>query len=108
MAPDLARIEAALAAAGLTPRGAFHPEADDGVPTLAGGAAAATVVLAGNAGPGMWAAFAAARTQPGAANPLDEWTHRVLEGVAADLGATALFPFGGPPYLPFQRWAMRA
>ena len=108
MAPDLARIEAALAAAGLTPRGAFHPEADDGVPTLAGGAAAAPVVLAGNAGPGMWAAFAAAGTQPGAANPLDEWTRRVLEGVAADLGATALFPFGGPPYLPFQRWAMRA
>ena len=108
MAPALARIEAALAAAGLTPRGAFHPEADDGVPPLRGGAAAATVVLAGNAGPGMWAAFAAARTQPGAANPLDEWTRRVLEGVAADLGATALFPFGGPPYLPFQRWAMRA
>lgn len=23
-------------------------------------------------------------------------------------GATPLFPFGGPPYLPFQRWAMRA
>ena len=108
MAPDLARIEAAVAAAGLTPRGAFHPEADDGVPPLAGGAAAATVVLAGNAGPGMWAAFAAAGTQPGGANPLDEWTRRVLEGVAADLGATALFPFGGPPYLPFQRWAMRA
>ena len=28
--------------------------------------------------------------------------------VAEQMGATALFPFEGPPYWPFQRWAQRA
>ena len=28
--------------------------------------------------------------------------------LAPGFGATALFPFGGPPWLPFQRWAMKA
>ncbi len=27
---------------------------------------------------------------------------------AHELGATAFFPFGGPPWLPFQQWARRA
>jgi hypothetical protein len=31
-----------------------------------------------------------------------------VEDLAGRFGALALFPFGGPPYLPFQRWAMRA
>src|SRR3989338_3943717 len=28
-------------------------------------------------------------------------------GMACDLGAKALFPFGGPPYHPFYQWALR-
>jgi hypothetical protein len=31
----------------------------------------------------------------------------VIDKLAADLGAVALYPFGGPPYQPFQRWAAR-
>jgi hypothetical protein len=31
----------------------------------------------------------------------------VIGTLAADLGADALYPFGGPPYQPFQRWAAR-
>jgi hypothetical protein len=27
--------------------------------------------------------------------------------MACDLGAKALFPFGGPPYRPFYQWALR-
>lgn len=57
----------------------------------------------------MWRAFEAAR--PAYADdpdPLDAWVRDVLAGIAGDVGATALFPFGGPPYLPFQRWAQRA
>ena len=57
----LAALEEVLAARGLTPRGAFHPTAIDEVPALADGSAAATLVLAGNAGPAMWDAFARAR-----------------------------------------------
>ena len=32
----------------------------------------------------------------------------MLDDIAAGLGAAAFFPFGGPPYLPFIRWAKRA
>lgn len=91
----------ALAGYGLLARGAFHPGPQDGVP-----GEAATLVLVGNAGPAMWRAFAAAR--PDGPDPLDRWSRTVLEGVAERMSAVALFPFGGPPWLPFQRWAMGA
>ncbi len=97
---DLNAIERSLLDAGLTPRGAFHPGSDDGVPPLAANAPARTVVLAGNAGPRMWRVFGGAMT-------LDEWSRRVLTALALRLGAHAVFPFERP-YLPFQRWAMRA
>lgn len=102
---QLSEIERSLRAAGFATRGAFHPGAGDGVPPFAADTPAGTVVLAGNAGPQMWLAFDAAR----AARPmtLDQWSGRVLSGLAAQLGARAVFPFDRP-YLPFQRWAMRA
>ena len=94
-------IAAALAESGLIARGAFYPEPADGAPAGAG-----TVLLAGNAGPAMWTAFAA--ETPTGSDPLDTWCRSVLEDIAARFGATALLPSDGPPYLPFQRWAMRA
>ncbi len=102
---NLAEIEQALRRAGLDPRGAFHPEPGDAVPPLAADAPARTLVLAGNAGPRMWRAFDAARGV--APMRLDEWSERVLAGLAERLGARAVFPFERP-YLPFQRWARRA
>src|SRR6201999_1900384 len=39
---------------------------------------------------------------------LDPWTRKTLAPIAAQFGARAVFPFGGPPWFPFQRWAMRA
>lgn len=102
---NLDEIERALEDAGLTPRGAFQPAASDGVPQLQTDTPARTLVLAGNAGPRMWRAFDAARAE----GPmiLDQWSARVLSELAARLGARAVFPFERP-YLPFQRWAMRA
>lgn len=102
---DLGEIEQSIREAGLSPRGAFHPASGDDVPPRARDTPARTLVLAGNAGPRMWLAFDAAR----AAGPvtLDAWSARVLSELAARLGARAVFPFE-PPYLPFQRWAMRA
>ncbi|WP_437478253.1 hypothetical protein WME75_29925 [Sorangium sp. So ce1014] len=92
--------------AGIPLRGGFHPLDADGVPA-AGGLAAGTLVLLGNAGPSMWRAFSRAREQaPDLA--LDDWTFAVVSALAAELGAAALFPFTGPPYWPFQRWAQRA
>src|SRR5262245_51101053 len=108
-APDLAVIAESVGRHGLALRGGFHPEAADGVPALAGGGMPGTVLLIGNIGGSLWPAFSRSpEFTDGAAHPLDRWTRRVLERTAASLGATALFPFSGPPYLPFQRWAMRA
>ncbi|MHA1568074.1 MAG: hypothetical protein ACTSXZ_01270 [Alphaproteobacteria bacterium] len=106
MVATLSALAATLAEYGLIPRGAFHPEAKDGVPALADGAPAATLVPIGHAGPAMWAAFARARRDE--PDPLDAWSRRVLGAVAETFGAAALFPFDGPPYSPFQRWATRA
>lgn len=94
-------LNTALGPSGLMTRGAFHPDPDDGVPAGTG-----TLVMIGNVGPAMWQAFAGGARH--LANPLDSWTAAILGRIAAEIGATAVFPFDGPPYFPFQRWAMRA
>ncbi|UCH74491.1 MAG: ferredoxin [Rhodospirillales bacterium] len=94
-------IAAALAGHGLIARGAFHPEPADGAPPETG-----TLLLAGNAGPAMWRAFTTAR--PTGPDPLDSWCSAALTAVAARFAAVLLLPSDGPPYHPFQRWAMRA
>jgi hypothetical protein len=106
---DLEALATRLTAHGLHLRGGFHPEPDDGVPALPTGAAVATLVLIGNVGSGLWPVFSRSpEAKDGAPHPLNRWTGRVLTGIAAEVDATPLFPFGAPPYLPFQRWAMRA
>jgi hypothetical protein len=105
----LEQLEHSLAREGLLLRGGFHPRSGDGVPAMASGTIPATLILVGNAGPAMWHRFAASpEYADGAPDPLDRWTRRTLSGLAADCGAAALFPFGGLPFLPFQRWALRA
>jgi hypothetical protein len=103
----LAAVESRVADAGLVLFGGFHPEPDDGVPSLPGGNAAATVLVVGNIGSSFWAHVQAA-PERGGPDPVDRWTARVLGGLAGELGATALYPFGSPPHHPFQRWARRA
>ncbi len=103
----LAEIEARLNTIGLLSRGAFHPRPDDGVPGLSDGRETQTVVLAGNAGPSMWSVFIREkRKQIG--HPLNAWTRAVLAPLAEAIGGQAVYPFEGPPYHPFQRWAQRA
>ncbi|MGD1877090.1 MAG: ferredoxin [Kiloniellaceae bacterium] len=104
----LTEIAAALDGQGLVLLGAFHPIEADGVPALSDGRACATLILAGNAGGGLWPAFTAApEAADSEGHPLDRWSARVLGALAGRFGGRALFPFGGPPYLPFQRWARR-
>lgn len=97
---------------GLVARGGFHPAPNDGVPALADGRTALSLVLIGNVGRAggdpMWACFAAARSEFPGPDPMNRWTRAAVEPLARDVGAVALYPFGGPPHLPFQRWAMRA
>jgi hypothetical protein len=98
-------IDRGIHAAGLTPRGGFHPRPEDGVPELGPGRPARTLVLVGNAGGAMWRAFSTARDT--ATDRLDDWTREALEALAGRFGATVHFPFSRP-FLPFQRWAQRA
>jgi hypothetical protein len=96
-------------ARGLALRGAFHPEPADRIPDLAQAVPTATLVLFGNVGPSHWNAFRASpESCDGQADPLDRWSRRNLDAMAAPFGARVLLPFGGPPWHPFQSWAMRA
>lgn len=97
----LEQIEDLIAPLGLIVRGGLEPVPEDGVP-----AATKALVLIGNAGNELWRSFAP--HAPVGDHPLDRWTRRVIEPVAVAVGATALYPFGGPPHWPFQRWAKRA
>lgn len=94
---------------GLACRGAFHPRTDDAVPVFADGGAVATLVLLGFTGGEQWPAFAdSAERVDGRPHPLDRWSRRLIDALGARHGAMALYPSDGPPWLPFQRWAMRA
>lgn len=105
-AAALAPIVAAIEDCGLAARGAFALEDADRAAGLDGLAA---IVLVGAAGARGWDAFAASpEAADGGADPLDRWSRRVVDALAAALGAQALYPFGGPPHWPFQRWAQRA
>ncbi len=103
------QLQSAVESAGIAWRGAFNPTPDDNVPPLANNQTAQTIVLVGFAGDLGWNTFAASpEANDGAADPLDRWSRRVVGGLAQHLGATAFYPFGGPPRVPFQRWAQRA
>ncbi len=96
--------EAAAAEAGLAVLGGLHPGPGDGAP-----AGTATILLLGPAQPGFWEVFRASpEAGDGAPDPLNRWSMRVIGGLAARLGGAALFPFGGPPWLPFTAWARRS
>jgi hypothetical protein len=102
-------LAGALAAHGLILRGGFQPAEEDALPSLAGGRPARMLMLVGNAGPSLWAAFARApEAADGAPHPLNRWTRRVVEEVAASFDAMALYPFEANPAWPFQRWAQWA
>ena len=99
-------VFAAIARIGLAPRGAFGLEDGERTGALA---EIRTIVLAGMAGRDGWSAFTASpEASDGADHPLDRWSRRVIEALARELGAKAFFPFGGPPFWPFQQWARRA
>lgn len=84
--------------------GAFFPQSEDAIAVEC-----RTLLLLGPLEPGFWPHVTA---QPEFADarpdPLDRWSQRVIGAVAREFGGTALFPFTGPPYHPFQRWALRS
>ena len=102
LARDLDRV-------GLALRGAFHPAPQDGVPASADDAPTLTLALIGWTGGDQWPVFTASpEADDGLPDPLNRWSKRLIEGVAAKTGASAFYPFDGPPWLDFQSWALRA
>ena len=65
-----------------------------------------TVLMLGPAA-GFWQHLAVQAEWDGHPDPIDRWSRRVIGHLACDLGAKALFPFGGPPWHPFHQWALR-
>jgi hypothetical protein len=104
-----AELESATASTGLSLRGGFTVEPEDQVPASPEGRAARRLVLLGNTGAGLWDHFSASPEYGDALpDPLNRWSRRQSEMLAACFGAWPLFPFDGPPYRPFLRWARRA
>jgi hypothetical protein len=103
---ELETVFAAVERTGLFPRGAFRLKDAERQGELA---SLRTLVLAGITGREGWQAFAQSpEAADGLDHPLDRWSRRVIETLARELGAKAFFPFGGPPFWPFQQWARRA
>jgi hypothetical protein len=103
--PTYAAIVEAFAGTGLLVRGGFAAGGDEMLPDGPAGAPAGAVVLLGNTGGELWAAFSAGRRDE--PHPMDAWARRTVEPLAGRLGARAVYP-SDVPWHPFQQWAMRA
>ena len=102
-----AEIEARAAADQLTLLGGIACNDDACLPK-----GTRTLILLGPKETGYWAHVQtqqewAELLATGAPDPVDRWSRRVIGRLACDLGAKALFPFGGPPWHPFYQWALR-
>lgn len=102
----LAEIAAASDVHALEVLGGFHAAAADTEDLPKG---TKTLLLLGPREPGFWAHLTAQpEWQDQHPDPIDRWSRRVIGRMACDLGGKAIFPFGGPPYHPFYRWAERS
>ena len=87
-------MRAALHAAGLRILGGVQEDAS-------------TLFLIGPDGARFWDIFLqSTEAQDGSGDPVDRFSSRILTRLAAKTGSEALFPFGGPPFQPFVRWAL--
>jgi epoxyqueuosine reductase len=66
------------------------------------------VLVSPKGGRGWWDHVTASpEWRDGASDPLDRWSRRVLDRIAAEFGGRAVLPSDGPPYAPFYDWALR-
>jgi hypothetical protein len=107
--PSRHLLQHVLAGQGLRLRGGWQPQATDAVPLLLDGRPAAVLWMVGVVGSELWPFFKASSFfSDGRPDPLDRWSRSIGSELASRWGGLALFPFDGPPYHPFQRWAARA
>ena len=108
MTRTVADITAMLTPHGLILRGGFALEPARDADLLQAWPGARQLLLIGNAGSAIWPYLTDfIRDNPQADHPLDRWTREKVSHVAQQLGVIDLYPFGGPPWWPFQRWAQR-
>lgn len=97
-----AAVETRAAKNGLSIYGGFHGDTSDGLPEDH-----QTLLMLGP-NPSFWPHF---KTTPefadGTPDPIDRWSTRILNNLAAELNASPFLPFGGPPYAPFLSWAIK-
>ena len=104
----MVELERRLADFGLYPRGGLRLDAAE-LEACGVDAGRAGLLLVGNIGSSYWPLFSRSpEFADGLPDPLDRWSRRVAETVAGEFELTPLYPFAGPPWLPFQRWAARA
>ncbi|MCC5963318.1 MAG: ferredoxin [Rhodobacteraceae bacterium] len=66
-----------------------------------------TLLLLAPDGPRFWSELVASpEYADGRPDPVDRWSRRVIDTLAAELGARALYPFGATPPHPFFSWAL--
>lgn len=104
-----AALGAALADHGLRVLGWLTATREANLPDIAAGRPAAAVALVGHVGSDLWPSFTVSpEYRDGQADPLDRWSRRIGGTLAAGFDARALYPFDGPPFHPFQHWAVLA
>jgi hypothetical protein len=103
-----AELSDRLAVAGFLCLGDFEPGPADNVPALSGQRPARHLCLIGSTGPSLWPALKTSiEFSDGNPDPLDRYTKRVLSDISSAFGCEVTFPFEGPPYHPFQQWALK-
>jgi ferredoxin len=98
MSPSYDAIQNAALGRHLCIRGGLYPKDLEGIESL---------ILLGPEEAGFWPGFTGSPEYlVGQPDPMDRWSTRVIKGLAAEFDAQAFFPFGGPPWHPFFRWAL--
>lgn len=101
---DYATLRDRSLAEGLDIFGGFDAAGADGIPS-----GTRTILLLGPDEPGFWPRVSLApEFSDHLPNPLDRWSLRIITALAEASGGQELFPFSGPPYLPFVSWALRS
>lgn len=91
-------VQISAQARGLSIAAAFHPFAGDLAPE-----GCQTLILLAPQEPGFWDRI---KQEPANDNSVDDWSRREITALTDQFDAQPLFPFGGPPYQPFIRWAL--
>jgi len=101
-----ARVNRLLQPFGLVLLGSMRVEKADGLADLEGNVPVRGLLLIGNGGSSSWQVFSqSAEFADGRDNPLDRWSARIGNELAATIGGRAIFPYEGPPFPPFLSWA---